>query len=258
MTWIRRNGLLTLANIIGICAFLLPFLITMSASANNAHAHDAPIWAAVIAVVTLLALASDLNNATLSSTQVALLGVCGGALAVLRLFDLPAGANGMFFLVVIFGAAFGWRFGFYVGLIGVMTSALLTGGLGPWLPFQCLGMAWMGAGAGVLYGKTQRLSLTTRVLLLVLYGIAWGFIYGALLNLWFWPLYQSTGPLAFNPDATMMTNLHHYWSFYLATSAVWDGASAFWNGMLIALTAPVLLRSTARVSHRMEPAVIWQ
>ena len=32
----------------------------------------------------------------------------------------------------------------------VATSALVTGGVGPWLPFQMLGAAWVGLGAGLL------------------------------------------------------------------------------------------------------------
>ena len=74
-----------------------------------------------------------------------MLAACAG---LLRLIDLPGGGSGIFFLVVLAGAAFGPRFGLLLGLCAMAVSAIITGGIGPWLPFQMLALGWMGAGAG--------------------------------------------------------------------------------------------------------------
>ena len=52
---------------------------------------------------------------------------------------------------------FGPRFGLLLGLTAMAVSAVITGGLGPWLPFQMLALGWMGAGAGWLGRVTERL-----------------------------------------------------------------------------------------------------
>ena len=56
----------------------------------------------------------------------------------------------MFFLLVLAGRVFGPGFGFVLGCTSLFASALLTAGVGPWLPFQMLGCAWVGLGAGLL------------------------------------------------------------------------------------------------------------
>ena len=48
---------------------------------------------------------------------------------------------------ILAGAALGPRFGLLLGLCAMAVSAVVTGGIGPWLPFQMLALSWMGAGA---------------------------------------------------------------------------------------------------------------
>jgi hypothetical protein len=61
-----------------------------------------------------------------------------------------AGVETIFFLLVLGGRALGPGFGFCLGLHTLFASALLTGGVGPWLPFQMIACAWVGLGAGLL------------------------------------------------------------------------------------------------------------
>ena len=84
----------------------------------------------------------------MAGADVALLGMLSAMAGLLRLIDLPGGGSGIFFLVLLAGAAFGPRFGFLLGLFAMAVSAVITGGIGPWLPFQMLVLAWMGDGAG--------------------------------------------------------------------------------------------------------------
>jgi energy-coupling factor transport system substrate-specific component len=51
------------------------------------------------------------------------------------------------------------------------------------------------------------------------------------------------------------TTLHHYWSFYVATSLGWDAAGALANAVLILVLGTALMRTLRRFAHRLEPVV---
>ena len=87
------------------------------------------------------------------------------------------------------------------------------------------------------------------------FGWCWGFLYGAILNLWFWPFTRDGGQLSWIPGSSVGSTLHHYWSFYVATSYPWDAASALANTILILLTGGALLATLRRVAHRLDPVV---
>ena len=71
-----------------------------------------------------------------------------------------------------------------LGCTSLFASALLTAGVGPWLPFQMMASAWIGLGAGLLPG---RLRGKAEIAMLVGYGIVAAYLFGFLMNLWFWP-----------------------------------------------------------------------
>lgn len=244
--------------LLGIVAFLFPFVINMHSTPGTAHSVDAPFWSALLSLLIVASIVTDLRSSSASSIQIALLGLCSGVLAALRLFDLPNGANAMFFFVVLLGAGFGARFGYYVGAIGMLTSAFFTGGFGPWLPFQAIALAWMGAGAGIIVNAIGDKRTPQLITALAIYAFVWGFLYGALLNLWFWPLYATSGSLSYHVGESVTQNLHHYWAFYVATSAVWDAAAAFTNALFVIVVGVPILRSFRRLSHRLSPSVEWQ
>ena len=86
-----------------------------------------------------------------------MLGVLTAIGAALR--PLGAGVAGIetvFFLLVLAGRVYGPGFGFVLGTTTMFASALLTGGVGPWLPFQMLASGWVGLGAGLLPRRVQR------------------------------------------------------------------------------------------------------
>jgi energy-coupling factor transport system substrate-specific component len=191
----------------------------------------------------------------MNGATVAILGVLSAAAGLLRLVDLPGNNAGIFFLVILAGAAFGPRFGLLLGICAMAVSAVVTGGIGPWLPFQMLGLGAMGAGAGAIDPLASRLGLRSEVVVLAVYGWAWGFLYGAVLNLWSWPFLQGDGPTQWRPGLGFGATLQHYWAYYVATSFAWDAAGALFNALLILLTGAALLPSLRRFAHRLEPAV---
>lgn len=251
----RTGVVYALMVIVGAGAFLYPFWLPSGALPNEAHAGDAPLLASVVGLLAVAAVVLEVRRGTMNGSTVALLGVLSATAGLLKLLDLPGGGSGLFFLVVLAGAAFGPRFGLLLGLTSFMVAAVLSGGIGPWLPFQMLALAWMGAGAGALGRLTSRLRPWAEVAAIAAYGWIWGFIFGAVMNLWFWPFQQNDGPLAWHPGLSAGRTLQHYWSFYVATSFAWDAAGAFVNAVIILAVGMPVLRTLRRFAHRLDPVV---
>lgn len=244
-----------LAVVVGAAAFLYPFWLPSTALPNAAHSGDAPMVAAVVAALVVATITLEVRRGTMNGATVAILGVLAASAGLLRLLGLVGGGNGIYFLVVLAAVAFGPRFGLLLGLCAMAVSAIITGGIGPWLPFQMLALAWMGGLAGVIGLATERMSPRLEVLVLAAYGWIWGFLYGAIMNLWFWPFARDGGQLSWAPGLSLAETLQHYWSFYVATSLPWDAAGALTNAVLILLTGKVVLRTLRRFAHRLDPVV---
>jgi energy-coupling factor transport system substrate-specific component len=154
----------------------------------------------------------------------------------------------MFFLLVLAGRVYGPGFGVVLGNTTMVASALLTGGMGPWLPFQMLGAGWVGLGAGLLPRARGRAEL----LLLAVYGAVASLAYGFLLNMWFWP--YTTGAdtqLSYVPGDAVLSNLHRYVVFTFATSTWgWDVGRAVTTVAAIALLGPAILATLRRATRR--------
>lgn len=236
---------------VGLAAFLYPFWVPAETAFSEAHAADAPFVAAGVGLLAVLAISLEVRRGTLTGATMAVLAVLAAMAAVLRLIDLPGGGSGLFFLVVLAAAVYGPRFGLLLGLAAMGTSALITGGMGPWLPFQMLALAWMGAGAGFLGRTTRRLPARVEVVVLAGYGWVWGFVYGAIMNIWFWPYLASQGALAWEPGLGLGGTLDRYWDFYVVTSLAWDAAAALTNALLILVTGRVALRTFRRFEPRL-------
>ena len=90
----------------------------------------------------------------------------------------------MFFLLILAGRVFGPGFGFVLGCTSLFASALLTAGVGPWLPFQMLVSAWVGMGAGLL---PRRVTGRAEIAMLVGLRHRRGVRLRLLMNLSGWP-----------------------------------------------------------------------
>jgi energy-coupling factor transport system substrate-specific component len=244
--------------VVGAMAFLWPFLLPAEATPGTAHSLDAPLIAAAVGGLAVVAVIVEIRNGTMNGATIALLGVLAASAGLLRLLNLPGGGSGIFFLIVLAGAAFGARFGLLLGITAMAVSAVITGGIGPWLPFQMLALGWMGGAAGLLGRLTRRLPAPAEVAALALYGWVWGFAYGGIMNLWFWPFVVDGGALSYDPALAVGELLQRYAAFYAVTSFGWDAAAALTNAVLIALTGTALLRSMRRFAGRLDPVVTFE
>jgi energy-coupling factor transport system substrate-specific component len=246
---LRSTLLLAVVSALGLVAFAWPLLLSPAAGAvDAAHAADAP-WVFVILLPLLMAVVlAELAEGRIDAKAVALLGVLVAVGAALRLPSTGvAGFELVFFLLIPAGRVFGRGFGFVLGALTLFASALITGGVGPWLPFQMFAAAWVGFGAGCLPAAVGR----REIGLLAAYGAVAGLAYGLAMNLWFWPFGADAGSsIAFVAGAGLVENLGRFWAFHLATSLGWDLPRAVTNVVLMVLFGPAVLAALRRVSRR--------
>jgi energy-coupling factor transport system substrate-specific component len=238
---------IVLASAVGIIAFIWPLVASPDSSAV-AHANDAPVLFAIVVPVLLLVVLAQVNDGGMDAKSIAMLGVLSAVIAALRpLGGGTAGLEPIWVVLILGGRALGPGFGFCLGSISLFASALLTGGVGPWLPFQMLGAAWVGLGAGLL----PRASGRRELLLLSAYGAVACIAYGFLLNLWFWPFTAGLpDQLSFVAGAPMGQNLLAWLRFCLVTSLGYDIPRAVLTVVLILVAGRPVLAALRRISRK--------
>jgi energy-coupling factor transport system substrate-specific component len=242
-------------NLLGLVAYLAPFFapgVKESGQESFAHRTDAPIVFAAAAALCLVLVVADLTAGGLNSKSLAALGVLAALAAVLRTITLPAGANLYFFLVILGGYAFGVRMGFLLGALSFFLSAVITGGVGPWLPFQMFASAWMGLTAGALRPVASRAGIRGRweVALVVGFGTLWGLLFGAITNLWSWPFFAAGPDISYEAGLGPAETLRRYWNYYVLTSFGWDLLRSLCNAVVLATVGGPLLRALVRFRER--------
>ncbi|WP_327314685.1 ECF transporter S component [Streptomyces sp. NBC_01235] len=256
----RSLAALSLVSAAGVIAFSWPFLAP-PASALNAHAQDAPWLFAGLLVLLVAVVAATISESGLGAKAVAMLGVLAATGAALRPIGAgTAGIEPMFFLMVLSGRVLGPGFGFVLGAVTMFASALLTGGVGPWMPFQMLAMGWFTMGAGLLPGA-GRVRGRTELALLSLYGFLAAFAYGTAMNMAGWPFMGALASgVAFDPDGTVPANVARFVAYCVTTSLGWDLGRAVVTVLLTLTLGPAVLRALRRATRRaaFETAVTFE
>ncbi|MGW0991881.1 ECF transporter S component [Streptomyces sp. NPDC002520] len=241
---------LVLVSAVGVVGFGWPFLAP-PASQLSAHAEDAPWLFAGLLVLLVAVVAATISESGLGPKAVAMLGVLAATGAALRPIGAgTAGIEPMFFLLVLSGRVLGPGFGFVLGSVTMFASALLTGGVGPWMPFQMLAMGWFTMGAGLLPGR-GRLRGRGELVLLAGYGFLASFAYGTIMNMAGWPFMGTLASnISFDPQATVPANLARFVAYCLATSMGWDLGRALCTVVLTLALGPAVLRALRRATRR--------
>jgi energy-coupling factor transport system substrate-specific component len=248
-----------LASLIGVTAFLYPFLVPASDSAVGlAHATDSPLLLGLLGGLSLAALMLEAQGeATSDAKRTALLGMLVGLNAVLGFLETalpgPGGFSPIFFLIILGGYVYGARFGFLLGSLTLFVSALVTGGVGPWLPYRMLAAGWVGLASPLVRYVNKVLGANDgkwEIVTLAIYGGGWGLLFGALMNLWFWPF--ASGPAAqhWQTGIGIGDAVGRFLAFYLATSLIWDLARAVGTVGMILLFGVPTLRTLRRFARR--------
>ncbi len=245
----RTAVVLTLASVAGLMMFCWPLFVRGPADGVG-HTVDAPFVFIVVLPFLVATVLASFSEGGMDSKALAMLGVLSAVNAALR--PLGAGTAGIetvFFLLVLAGRVFGPGFGFVLGCTSIFTSALLTAGVGPWLPFQMVASAWIGLGAGLL---PRRVSGRAEIVMLAFYGVAAAYVFGFLMNLWSWPFALGLGTeLSYSPVDPLLDNLHRFVIFTVTTSTLgWDTGRAITNAVAIVVLGPAVLATLRRASRR--------
>jgi energy-coupling factor transport system substrate-specific component len=247
-TWL----ILAVGSAAGLAMFLWP-LLTSAPEGTAPHTNDAPYAFVVILPLLVAVLLAEVSGGGIDVKAIAMLGVLTGVGAALRpLSPGIAGIETTLFLIVLAGRVYGPGFGFVLGSTTLFGSALLTGGVGPWLPFQMLASAWVGLGAGLL----PRCRGRAEIALLAAYSAVAAYAFGFLLNMWFWPFAAGSTTAAepglqFVPGDAVFDNLRRFVLYTVATSTLgWDTGRALTNVAAIAFVGAPVLATLRRASRK--------
>jgi energy-coupling factor transport system substrate-specific component len=243
-----EHAALLLISVAGLAVFVIPL------RAGTTSAQPSALFASLVTVSAIVVLGIGLQTHHLSARLVAILAALVALDATLRLVLVIGflGFSPIFFLIIVAGYVMGPSFGFAMGAMTLLLSAFITSGFGPWLPYQMLGSAWTGMGAGYLGLLASQRSTRASMVLLAAYGLIAGFAYGILLDLWEWPALLGGGssPISWAPDLSPALLARRFMTFYLATSAVYDAFRAAGNCVLVLLLGPAVVTALLRFKRR--------
>ena len=251
----RRSALaIAMASFIGLVAFGWPFVV-QPGTFSSAQAPS--LMFGVLLLEVLAVVFAGIADGGIDAKAIAMLGVLSAINAALRpLGGGTAGVETVFFLLVLAGRVFGAGFGFALGCTSLFASALLTGGVGPWLPYQMFGCAWIGMLAGLLPPLRGKAELA----MLAAYGAGAGYLFGFLLNLSFWPFSVDPGSsIAYRPGLPLIAQFHRYLIFDASTSLGWDTGRAITTALAILIVGPAALSAFRRAARKanFQPAITF-
>lgn len=249
-----------LTTLMGLVAFLYPFWLPAAQAGSGggmAHSHDAPYVLALLTGVCFVVLLLEVQGPHMSAKTVALLGVLISINSLLRFVDLavpgPGGFSPIFLLIILVGYVYGARLGFLMGALTLLVSSIITGAMGPWLPYQMFTAGWIGMSATVCIPVVRGLGLRGKlgeVVVLAVFAGLWGLLYGAIMNVWFWPFVVGAPDQYWEPGIGGWQTLQRYAVFYVITSLWWDLLRLVGNVVLMGVFGAPVLRVLLRFQRR--------
>lgn len=235
----------------GVALFLWPFV----ASGTPPAAAALALSLGVIAVLVFI----EASTRRLDARRFALLAAIAAVDAALRLV-LVTGLGGfspIFFLILAAGYVYGPSYGFLTGAVALLASAVATGGIGPWLPYEMVGCGFVGLAAGLAGLRRSGPAQTRDVIVLAAVGALTGFAYGALLDVWDWTAFYRGAPgFGWEPGLTVAAALARFGRFYLATSLVYDAFRAAGNAIAVLVLGAPVLAGLIRMRSRFDVVVL--
>jgi energy-coupling factor transport system substrate-specific component len=186
----------------------------------------------LIAVACVALAVSAVETGPNRSRELSLVAALAAAAAGGRvLFAFIPNVQPVTIIVAITGATLGARAGIATGgAAALLSNAVL--GQGPWTAWQMIGWGLVGASAAPL-GRLLRNRFA-----LAAFGIAWGFLFDWLMDVWAW---SALGPSA---------DLHSFLTL-AATGLPFDIAHAAGNAVIAIVAGPSLIRMLDRYARRL-------
>lgn len=193
------------------------------------------LMSVVLVALTIGAFFFEFESKATGSKEIALVGILGTVSAVVRIpFAAIPSVQPCTYLIICTGYIFGPLAGFMVGAITALVSNFFLG-QGPWTIYQMF--AWGMSGVTASYLK--RFNPGRRGL--IAFGIVWGYLFGAIMNLWFWAAFVY--PLT--PMTFLISQLNSLW---------FDTAHAVANAIFMGLWG----KKTISILERFHKRFQWQ
>ena len=246
--------MIALVSIAGLVVFLWPFL-------GFGLSPETPALAVTLAAVFSLAV-MEVGARRLDSGRLALLAALAAIDAALRLAMVNglAGFSPIFFLVLAAGYEFGPSYGFLVGSFSLLVSAVVTGGVGPWLPYETFAVGWVGLAAGLAGSAVRRVRPARRswrpsrldIGVLVAVAVVTGFAYGVLTDVYGWvAFYRGVDNIGWMPGLAPGETLAQFGRYYMLTSLGWDAFRAAGDAVAVVAFGPPVLMALGRLRARL-------
>lgn len=235
-----RRTLISLLISLAALGFFWPFFVPTNEMAQKAS------WFFLAATPLILLLVIVLvTQEELGSKKIALLGILTALIAALRPLGIGAiGIEPMWFALIIAARAMGPTFGFLLGTLSMALSALLTGGIGPWLSYQIFAAALIGWGTFLIPAKLRG---SKEVIALIFYGILAAGFFGIAMDLQFWPWTLGPGTeLSYLPGGALAENLDRFFTYHFVSALAWDIPRAVLTTILLSIATKPMLTALRR------------
>jgi energy-coupling factor transport system substrate-specific component len=233
----RRGSRLTLGVILalGLLIYAAPLVFKGSIIDPSAGFANWALAATVFVSVCVVGFFFEFERAASGAKEIALVSMLGTISALSRLpFASFLNFQPCTFFIICSGYVFGPLAGFMVASLTALISNIFLG-QGPWTPYQMFTWGLVGITAGWL-GKVP-MSVKARIVTLAAFGFIWGWLYGVIINVWFWTYFIY--PL------TLKTYL-----FTLLNAVVWDATHALANTLFVLIFGSKVINSMERFKKR--------
>jgi len=242
--------------LLGCLSLLTPFIFQQARYPRFTQSSF-PVMVSVIIMLCITIVLFESQSALLDGKMIALLGMLIAINAGLRFLESalpgPAGFTPIFFLIILSGYLFSSRVGFLMGAMTMLISALITGGVGPWLPGQMITAGWLGQSAALLkpiIAKCGWKEKPMEIVILTAFSAVWGILYGLIMNLWFWPFLSNSPEMSWSQTISVWENVKRYLAYYIATSLFWDLSRSVGNILIFSTLTKTVAKILTRFYHR--------
>ena len=127
-------------------------------------------------------------------------------------------------------------------------SAILTGGMGPWVAYQSFAAGWIGLGVALI---PRMLRGKSEIFILALYGVLAAEFFGIAMDLQFWPwALGADTQLSYLAGAPISENLARFFSYHFLSAMAWDIPRAVFTASLITIAGKPILQTLRRAHTR--------